>query len=322
MKKRIFLLIVIIQIAIIFGILWHISRQGKQVLGSLSVNPIRKDDVVASASGESAYFFEPKPNTKVKDVFKGYTSYRSFNSDTLNERFDYSVEKQKGTYRIETIGSSFVVGLYVSTKDNWTEILEDKLNQEMKCSNISKFEVINLGVAGYDNVTTVERFKRRGAKYDPDMVLWYQTNNDMKRVDEKLWAKYYLENFNNPNKNTSAMNKAFTYLESFKLIQEAIMNSFDINRILQNQGKAMRSFTEYFYGPTILVINPGVLDPYTDLIKKIANEKKYYYFDNLRNFYNNGGYFVGDYHPNVKGHKMIAEDIFNYLRNSKIIPCE
>ena len=58
------------------------------------------------------------------------------------------IKKNKDTFRIITLGDSFTFGMYINTKDNWTELLEDKLNSDMGCKNISMFEVINLGVGG------------------------------------------------------------------------------------------------------------------------------------------------------------------------------
>ena len=51
----------------------------------------------------------------------------TINNDSLNERFNYSENKDKNTFRIITLGASYTYGLYVDTKNNWTEILEDIL---------------------------------------------------------------------------------------------------------------------------------------------------------------------------------------------------
>jgi len=100
----------------------------------------------------------------------GYTPAYTINSDTLNDGSEYQIQKPKDTYRIMTLGDSFTFGFYVNTYDSYPETLERLLN-EQPCNN--KFEVLNLGLPGYDIRQSLERFKRRGSKYNPDLVIWF-----------------------------------------------------------------------------------------------------------------------------------------------------
>ena len=113
----------------------------------------------------------------------------NINSDTFNERFDYEINKDDKTFRIITLGDSFTFGYIVDTKNNWTELLEDKLNQ-LHCANFDKIEVINLGVVGYDIQYSVERFKLRGKKYNPDLVLWLLKGDDFQEIKEIVQPKW------------------------------------------------------------------------------------------------------------------------------------
>ena len=71
-----------------------------------------------------------------------------------------------------TLGDSFTFGVYVNTEDNWTELLEDKLNSIKNiCPNTDHFEVINLGVGGYDIEYAAKRYINRGKVYNPNIIL-------------------------------------------------------------------------------------------------------------------------------------------------------
>lgn len=190
MKKIILLLVIFIQLLTVGIISKDIYK--KKILGAISINPIGKNTVISSASGELKYFYEPKPNTIIKPepIFAGLenVSY-SINADTLNQVDTYSIPKNKDTYRIITIGDSFTFGENVSTNDNYSSQLQIVLNQNLICSGIKKIEVINLGVSGYDIEYTVERFKLRGIKYNPDLVIWLLIEDDFTRLNELLLPK-------------------------------------------------------------------------------------------------------------------------------------
>jgi hypothetical protein len=68
-------------------------------------------------------------------------AYYTFNQDGLNERYDYNTTKPDGIFRIITLGDSFTFGHFVDTKDNWTERLEDLLNED-NSSGLTQFNQI------------------------------------------------------------------------------------------------------------------------------------------------------------------------------------
>ena len=146
------------------------------------------------------YFYEPEANTIKKEIKKPYKATYTINKDALNERFNYPVKKEKSVYRIMILGDSLAYGPYIDTSKNWTELLEDKLNKDKNRSNIKKFEVINLGVDGYDIEYTIERYKTRGERYDPDLIIWpirsFYRINELMRRKIKLFEENNLERLN------------------------------------------------------------------------------------------------------------------------------
>ena len=76
--------------------------------------------------------------------------------------FEYSPKKPDGTYRILVIGDSIAYGWAVPLKGVYAKKLEEKLNQDPNSTR--KYEVINLGVPGYNISQIVERLKEKGLK--------------------------------------------------------------------------------------------------------------------------------------------------------------
>src|SRR3989344_7968954 len=110
-------------------------------------------------------------------------------SKTKNKKF----EKDLKNFRIITLGDSFTFGQYINTNQNYSEILEDNLNNNLHCREIKHFDVINLGVPGYDLEYEVERFNLKGLNYNPDLVIWLINdwnisiiNELMKPINEEL----------------------------------------------------------------------------------------------------------------------------------------
>ena len=96
--------------------------------------PIYKEDILKNNGSSLKFFFEPRPNSirKTEPSITWTQGAQNINSDTLNERYDYSLEKKDGLFRIVMLGDSFTDGLGVNTSDNYSEVLEDLL-VNMKC---------------------------------------------------------------------------------------------------------------------------------------------------------------------------------------------
>lgn len=315
MKKRIVLYLIFFQIFLIGIIGFQIYHKKTSVLG-VSVNPIKKEDIIFSPSSELKYFYEPKASSIVKDGDNTPNqATHTINSDALNSLRDYKTEKPADVYRIIALGDSFTFGMYTDTDKAWPFVLETKLNSSV-CSKNKKFEVINLGVGGYDSRYEVERMKKRGLKYDPDLVVWLHT--DFSRVMEILSP--ILNKYNSNYKPTNAKNIYETWIKA----QNDLNLTYGYAKLAEVNKHAIESMKEYYKGKVVMVPVPIMLNHESYLILKniVSKNPNWYYFDKLGNIYEQDASYLGDGHPNPKGHKMIAEDIFNYLKNSNLIPCE
>lgn len=285
----------------------------------IAVDPIKKAEIVEESKGDYKYFFEPVPNSsdpatlqKDRKIKAKYT----INSDALNERYDYLPEKQKGNFRIITLGASFTQGLYVDTKDNWTEILENKLNK-LSCKNFRKIEVINLGYRGYDNDYVVERYRRRGVKYNPDLVIWLQSPFLVPVEKVQMLTQEKMRKNYNPKEPVAVTEEKYskTYI---KASNEILKEMGGMEALVNYQKKAILNIGKFYHSSLILAAIHSMPVEQKKLLKSlVVNNKNWSYFDGMRKF----SVFTTDWHPDGKGNQMIAEDIYSYLKNSKVFQC-
>jgi len=96
MKIKIFISLIFVEIIIILFLGFKIYHK-KNVLGEISINPIKKENLILLKENKLKYFYEPE---------KSYTSegvYYHINNDRLRELKNYSTEKPQGTFRIITL---------------------------------------------------------------------------------------------------------------------------------------------------------------------------------------------------------------------------
>ena len=310
------------QIAIVAFLVIRIFNK-KNVLGAVSVNPIKESSLDFPKNTQLKYFYEPKPNGKevIEKKWLPYRAINTINADSLNERYDYSIKKGDRVFRIITIGDSFTYGLNISTENNYPEQLEDALNKKLKCKNIDKFEVINLGVPGYDLQYSVERFKSRGQKYDPDLVLWLITLSDISEIRElfmPLVNKYEGEiagsktrSYDNDPLRSEVIKKAIDEF-SHKYSEEFRFNFYK---------NALESINQYHKKKIMLISVPGVPIKATALFQNYVSENKDRAYYLPLNKYPEDAY-LADRHPSVKGHTLMVQDILGYFNQEKVIPCD
>jgi hypothetical protein len=99
---------------------------------------------------------------------------------------EYTFDKPSMTYRIISLGDSFTFGQGVGSDETYAKILESLLAGH-NASRYSRFEVINMGVQGYNTRDEVQYFMERGSRLGPDLVIigYVPTNDDLdSRIQE------------------------------------------------------------------------------------------------------------------------------------------
>lgn len=276
--------------------------------------------------GRLRYFYEPKPNSLEKpNPWVPYNQVKNtINSDRLNERFDYTVKKPPKTFRIITLGGSVVYGLYVKTENNWPERLEEMLNQRLSCSNIDKFEVINLGMHGYDIEYGVNRFRLRGIKYQPDLVLWLINNSELIQYNEVMRIKLKKydqeeEKKGKEKKKVEELNKLYSSWE--KAFNETRLELGD-DKILSLQKGFFKEVANFYKGPVVLLTFSSTPRRYKSFFQQLVKEQPEFIFSNsLTDISKKKSLVFPDGLPNSKGYALISREIFDFLKENNLFSC-
>lgn len=299
----------------------------------ISVTHINKSsvDFPKAVPTPFANFYEPKPNIvdTGDENWLTFTPKYTINSDTLNEVKDYSVEKPRDIFRIITIGDSFTFGQFVNTKDNWTEQLEVSLN---KICIDRKYEVINLGVHGYDLAFAAYRYERRGEKYDPDLILYLLKEDDFGEIKSiTARAKWdFINNFKKDPKNAEALKSKTSEIELLrksvdigdrilrKYYSESEVVDYQLNYLqkLIDTRRTMLIFNIFTYPPTL----EEKINELTRGISHVSFEAKKLQIPELgKPPYN---YLPYDAHATVQGNTLIKDRLMYYLIQNNLVPCK
>lgn len=317
MNKVAFLLLVSTQVIIIVFLLIKIFNKSKNILGTIIYNPINKESTKVSQSDTLKFFFEPVANFDSKEKVVGFINRYSpyhINADTLRDDKEYSIDKQKKTYRIVSLGDSFTFGHMIENKDSYPKQLENMLQQVVSCKTYEKTEVINLGVPGYDIQYSVERFRLRGLKYNPDLIIWLFKDDDFTQIQEIINPlieeniKKGLPSWDEINRNWPAIDNAI----------KKFTGDYGLDAILKLQANYLLSIKKYFSGKLILVSLTDNQE-YNYIMKKSTEKIPNSYFFKVNDLGNDMTFVDG--HPNEKGYKKIAEELFNYIKNNSIVTC-
>lgn len=317
MKKIVYIILFLEIIFLVFYFLKY--KQPKPF-----IIPQNKNNYIISKIADINTFNEPKPKKVITSVASWVSNpgQNTINNDTLNERYDYSVIKPKNTYRIIALGDSFTYGLFIDTQYNYPEQLEDFLNEKLLCGNIEKFEVINLGVGGYDAEFSYYRFEKRGRKYNPDFVIWFLKNDDFDQL-KKEQDKLIGENAEMLKKNPKLADK---YLEQKKyypwteMAKEKVSTVLGTNTIVDHQKSIVQNLSDELKNKLLLISLPSLDKEKKDFFN-VLKEKNKTYFKEIVDIYKYKKTSFIDTHPNKNGYELIAHDIYSFMR-SNIIPCQ
>jgi len=115
-----------------------------------------------------------------------YIADYTINNNGFRSANEYQKDKPVGTKRILMLGDSMVFGLGVNDDQTIAASLEHMLNQQ--ASDGMKFEVLNLGVAGYTLDNSYLRMKRY-LEFSPDLVIFVVLGvNDFLDIIDHTWT--------------------------------------------------------------------------------------------------------------------------------------
>jgi len=84
--------------------------------------------------------------------------------------------KPDGVFRVAVIGDSVTMGFGVLYEDTYAARLEKTLAERR---GDLRYEVLNVGLSGLETRAVIERFESKAVPFDPDMVIYGYTLNDI-----------------------------------------------------------------------------------------------------------------------------------------------
>lgn len=314
-----FIFFELLMLVLIFSFGYMIYDLKFNRIKGIQITQLNKNELITEPDEEFKYFFEPKPNTVNywSPEWLGYSVENKINSDSLNDERDYSVIKPSDTYRILTVGDSFTYGLYVATKNNFSKKLEAKLNDSLICDKYSKFEVINLGVGGYDVSYTYKRFILRGIKYNPDLVIWLinphniYSYNDLIIPIQNILLSAGIQDFNPNTRQYIAIEEA----------RNKINQTYGSNYMTELSKQKLFKYKEFIKVLTLFLSLDDLPQNQQKIMNEIISNSNFIYQSMKLSFLQNTSFHFIDYHPNELGHEVLANGIYKIIVNSYFSNC-
>jgi lysophospholipase L1-like esterase len=317
--------IVCIEVAI-FAVLGYrlidVIRKKNNVLGRYTLVKLPKENYIASSSLTFKYFYEYGPYVENVDTWPFLTEkvVNKSTADGMNSSHEYMVPKPAGVFRIVALGDSFTFGLHVNTEDAWPNYLERYLNTQCKNSGNVSFEVVNMGVPGYDLLYEVERFRLRGVTYEPDMVLWMLIDNDFTDIND------YMRDIANPiyeqMKEEGTLDPVNGWVKPMEIAKNEMMKQYTMEEILHILDSHVTAFHSLYSGELAFVsfvtIHPAFREHIQTWVSQWSNS---YYFSDIPDI-DQLHLTLPDGHPSKEGHQKIAESVYQYLVGNNLILCK
>jgi hypothetical protein len=336
--KTLFILTVVVEIAIVIYLVKTYFDAEKLVrINEFPINRIQ--DIVFLKYKSSSlkalnlkYFYTMKPYKNYTDYVlydnefshSNRTIFYTFNSEGVRDR-EFSIEKPNGTFRIISIGYSWVMGLDVQANETHPKVLERMLNND---SEKIKYEVLNFGVSGYDLSYATAMFVEKGLKYHPDMITLIILDSPIRNEDgiiefqNQQMTQYVSQH---PNATQIDMQAFDDRMHDFYL-NETYKISAD-QRWEENARRPLEIIGNISVSLRIPIIIYYYFPPKSPFISKIQNISEIYGFylidmRDIRGSYSDTALSISpnDNHPNPFYDKLIAEYLYSFMHQKKLIP--
>ena len=236
---------------------------------------------------------------------------------------DYEKTKPPGVYRIVLVGASRSMGSGVDNHETFEAVLEDRLNAELSPKTGMRYEILNFAVGSFGPLRKMRLLEQKAFAFNPDALLY------VTHVFEESFAAYDL---------TRAV---LARLDIPYPLLSGIVEKADVSPDLSE--KVARGRLERYGGEmmlwswervqeqcrergmrTYMVLIPGLLtDPVTMDYRRFfaaqSTERGFTPIDLADTFdrivsQESLAIAPWDGHPNAKGHRMLADRLYEELR--------
>lgn len=281
-------------------------------------------DVVGAGVAEpvkSYLRFELKPS--VHGRFKG----APFNTNHWGMHDDeYDLKPPAGCFRIALLGASHAMATGVDANSDFESLLEQRLNRENAGKQYSSYQILNFAVAGYAPTAQFWVLEQKVLSFEPNAIIYTGHVGDDKRA-----LLHIVHNIRD------GIDLPEPYLR--ELARRANVDSSTPEPVIRRRMApfgdelltwALRKIVEISKSHGIrpvFVLLPEVSlakDPGPDLRRA---EEAGFTVLNLFNVYDGAdqkSLWVSEWdnHPNVKGHQLIADRLYNEIRSRRLIPID
>jgi hypothetical protein len=237
---------------------------------------------------------------------------------------DYEKIPAPDTYRIALTGPSFVMGYGVADDEGFEPLLEARLNSENTGSSYKKYEILNFAVPGYSAIQDLMVLEQKALPFQPNAFFFMAHQRE-----EEAVVLYLADRI--------SVGADLPYPDLMELARRAGaqpgMTKAEAERRLKPYGTEILSWTyrrivEDSRTQGILpvwIFMPTLENPLREEevvhLKGVAQESGFIVLD-LSDAYDNQDLeslvvAYWDKHPNAKGHRLIAEDLYRKLREKE-----
>lgn len=308
-------------------------RQAAQKMPSMRFNSDMGFAIKDGVIPKDHFLFERDPYLFWKLRNMPGDDFHSVNSQGFRGQA-ISLRKASNTYRIFCLGDSCTFGLGVKYCEAYPFLLKGLLN---KGSRGARYEVVNAGVPGYSSLQGLRCLERDILKYRPDLIIVFFGWNDISPA-----ISYADKEQRMPNGVILSIDSFMRHSKVYQLLDDIIEYLSNKARSLsvpktRNKAQIVRVSEEDFVknltriyeigrqnGFKVIFLNEPSRDfipqSYGSSIKELCREKNICFLD-LQDKFNSSGIAMGKLfndviHTTKTGNQLIAESIFDFLKNN------
>ena len=239
---------------------------------------------------------------------------------------DYEQTPPPDTRRIALLGASHVFGSGVKNDDTFEAIIENRLNNENSSDSRSTYEILNFGRQGRTALHQIIILEQEALAFQPDSIIYVTHPKDPRRLVQVLARQVYQDH-------------AIPYPYVKSILEQAGINR-DMKRFTMERALMPYKYDllEWAYGRITSICRQNGITPVwvllpmtyerledSDIAQHVAAAKAAgFTIISLKDVYNSAApdelaIAPWDDHPNVLGHQLIAEQLYDALLNGEII---